>query len=84
MNLLFNRHNFINLQACRFIRINPSSKLKNVIKQIKSLNRLVSIRIDDSDDKIINMLPRPNITMTVNGVYTTVNHKVTARISPFW
>jgi len=39
-NLLIDRHYFINLKSCTFIPINPSTKLDNVIQQIKSLNKL--------------------------------------------
>ena len=45
VHLLFSQHKFINLQSCTFISIHPSTKLENVIEQIKSLNRLVSFNI---------------------------------------
>ncbi|CAF1326824.1 unnamed protein product [Rotaria sordida] len=45
ISLLFNRHHFINLQSCKFISINSSTELDNVIKQVKSLNRLVTFVI---------------------------------------
>ncbi|CAF3938525.1 unnamed protein product [Adineta steineri] len=45
INLLFNRHNFINLQFCKFIRIDQSTKLDNVIQQIKTFDKLVSFNI---------------------------------------
>ena len=45
ISLLFNRHNFINLQSCIFGSINPSTKLENVFKQIQSLNRLVTFNL---------------------------------------
>ncbi|CAF1482802.1 unnamed protein product, partial [Rotaria magnacalcarata] len=32
ISLLFQRHNFINLQSCQFISVNPSTELDNVIK----------------------------------------------------
>ncbi|CAF3029356.1 unnamed protein product, partial [Rotaria sp. Silwood2] len=47
INLLFNRHNFINLQSCIFASINSSTKFKNVFKQIQSLNRLVRFSLLD-------------------------------------
>ncbi len=47
IGLLFNRHNFINLQSCIFLSINPLTKLKNVFKKIQSLNRLVTFSLMD-------------------------------------
>ncbi|CAF1478661.1 unnamed protein product, partial [Rotaria sordida] len=47
INLLFNRHNFINLQSCIFTSINSSTKFENVFKQIQSLNRLVRFSLLD-------------------------------------
>jgi hypothetical protein len=54
ISLLFNRHNFINLQSCMFISIDPLTKLENVIKQIKNLDRLVSFSIYQPIDRILN------------------------------
>ncbi|CAF1573938.1 unnamed protein product, partial [Adineta steineri] len=45
ISLLFSRHNFINLQFCKFIRIDQSTKLDNVIQQIKTFDKLVSFNI---------------------------------------
>ncbi|CAF2797166.1 unnamed protein product [Rotaria sp. Silwood2] len=45
ISLLFKRHHFINLQSCIFMSINSSTLLDNVIKQVKSLNRLVTFVI---------------------------------------
>ena len=45
INVLFTRHNFINLQCCRLISSCPISKFDNVMKQIKSLKKLVIIGI---------------------------------------
>jgi hypothetical protein len=42
ISLLFNRHNFINLQSCIFLSINSPTKFPNVLKQIQNLNRLVT------------------------------------------
>jgi hypothetical protein len=50
ISLFFNRHNFINLQSCILIAINPSTKLGNILKKLKSSIRLVSFRIHQSDD----------------------------------
>ncbi|CAF3783030.1 unnamed protein product, partial [Rotaria sordida] len=54
INLLFNRHNFINLESCIFNAINSSTKLKKILKKLKSLNRLVSFGIYQADDLGIN------------------------------
>ncbi|CAF4652522.1 unnamed protein product, partial [Rotaria socialis] len=35
ISLLFQRHNFINLQSCQFISVKPSTELDNVIKQVE-------------------------------------------------
>ncbi|CAF4353615.1 unnamed protein product, partial [Rotaria sp. Silwood2] len=32
ISLLFSRHNFINLQSCILLSVNPSAKLESVIK----------------------------------------------------
>ncbi|CAF4918805.1 unnamed protein product, partial [Rotaria sp. Silwood1] len=45
INLLFNPHNFINLQSCIFDSINPSTKFENIFKLIQSLNRLVTFSL---------------------------------------
>jgi len=50
ISLLFNRHNFINLQSCRFVANKSSMKLESVIKQIKNLNKLASFTIIQRPD----------------------------------
>jgi hypothetical protein len=45
ISLLFNRHNFINLQSCIFLSCNSSTKIENIFKQILSLNTLVTFSI---------------------------------------
>jgi hypothetical protein len=45
INLLFNRHNFINLKSCVLLSINPSTKLENVLNKLRSSIRLVSFSI---------------------------------------
>ncbi|CAF1276262.1 unnamed protein product [Rotaria sordida] len=42
MNLLFYRHNFINLKSCTLIANTFSTQHENVIKRIKTLNKLVT------------------------------------------
>ncbi|CAF3864820.1 unnamed protein product [Rotaria sp. Silwood1] len=54
INLLFNRHNFINLKSCSFFTINSLTRLENVIKQIKNLNQLASFSIDQPNNKNLN------------------------------
>jgi hypothetical protein len=48
INLLFNRHNFINLKSCVLLSINPSTKLENVLNKLRSSIRLVSFSIYQS------------------------------------
>jgi hypothetical protein len=48
INLLFSRHNFINLQSCIFASISPSTKPENVFKQIESLKRFVTFTLHES------------------------------------
>ena len=50
ISLLFNRHNFTNLQSCLLNINNPSMKLDNVLKKVKSLTRLVSFSIYPATD----------------------------------
>ncbi|CAF4364812.1 unnamed protein product, partial [Rotaria sordida] len=54
ISLLFNRHNFINLESCVMITNSSPTKLKNVIKQIKSLNKLVSFSIYEGKGSAIS------------------------------
>jgi hypothetical protein len=54
ISLLFNQHSFINLQFCKFIEIDPSSKLDNIIKQIKTFDKLVSFNISSPNHESIN------------------------------
>jgi hypothetical protein len=65
ISLLFNRHDFINLQSCIFKSIKPSTKLENVIKQIESLNRLASFFIIQSNHDDINEKDKCDITRTI-------------------
>ncbi|CAF1275130.1 unnamed protein product [Adineta steineri] len=54
INLLFNRHDFINLQFCKLITIHHSTKLDNVIQQIKTFDKLVSFNICNLNDITMN------------------------------
>ncbi|CAF4586177.1 unnamed protein product, partial [Rotaria sp. Silwood2] len=54
ISLLFNRHNFINLQYCMIITVHQSTKLDNFIKQIKTCDKLVSFNISNPDHESIN------------------------------
>jgi hypothetical protein len=65
ISLLFNQHHFINLQSCKFMSMNPSTKLENVIKQIESLNRLASFSIIPSNHVDINKKDKCDITRTI-------------------
>ncbi|CAM2721571.1 unnamed protein product, partial [Rotaria socialis] len=65
ISLLFQRHNFINLQSCQFISVNPSAELDNVIKQVESLNRLVSFSIIQPSTVNTNEKNQSDITRTV-------------------
>jgi hypothetical protein len=65
ISLLFNRHNFINLESCIFVSINPSTKLENVFKQLKSLNRLVSFAIYQPVNEHINENNKYDLTRTM-------------------
>ncbi|CAF2770538.1 unnamed protein product [Rotaria sp. Silwood2] len=60
ISLLCNRHQFVNLHSCIFIIDSMSSQLENTIKQIQSLNRIVSFllfnRIIKKSMKTINMI----------------------------
>jgi len=65
INLLFNRHHFINLESCTFISINSSANLQNVIQQIKSLNRLVSVTIRQPYDGNMNENDKYDLTRII-------------------
>ncbi|CAF4819448.1 unnamed protein product [Rotaria sp. Silwood1] len=62
INFLFNRHYFINLQSCIFLSINPSTKLGIVIKQLKTLNRRVSFKIHQPNNKNLNQIYKYYLT----------------------
>lgn len=65
INLLFSQHQFINLQSCTFISIHPSTQLGNVIKQIKTLNKLVSFRIFHPKREILNEKAKTDLLQTI-------------------
>jgi anti-anti-sigma regulatory factor len=65
VSLFFNQHKFINLQSCTFISVNPSTKLENVFKQIKSLNRLVSISVIQPKYENLNKNTKNDLLQTI-------------------
>ena len=65
INLIFNRHHFVNLQSCIFMLDNPSTELENVIKQVVSLNRLVSFFMIQPDYKKVNGTDKCDISRTI-------------------
>ncbi|CAF0952811.1 unnamed protein product [Rotaria sordida] len=65
ISLLFNQHQFINLQSCIFMSVNPSTKLENVIKQVESSNRLISFTIKQPNDKNMNENNKWDLTRTI-------------------
>ena len=61
ISLIFSRHKFINLQLCSFTSIISSQEVFNVIRRMKSLDKLVSFTINQNvgnkvDDKFIHRL----------------------------
>ncbi|CAF4243328.1 unnamed protein product, partial [Adineta steineri] len=54
ISLLFNRHNFINLKSCIFYAIDSSTRLDNVIKQIKNLHQLISFTLYQHNNNLSN------------------------------
>ncbi|CAF2136995.1 unnamed protein product [Rotaria magnacalcarata] len=65
ISLLFSRHNFINLQFCRLTTIDRSTKLDNVIKQIKTFDKLVSLNIFNLTEKTMNAVDKCELTQTM-------------------
>jgi hypothetical protein len=65
INLLFSQHQFINLRSCTFISIHPSTQLENVIKQIKTFNRLVSFRIFHPKNEKLNENAKKDLLQTI-------------------
>jgi hypothetical protein len=65
ISLLFNRHHFINLRSCKFMEIHPSTKLDNVIKQIKTLDKLVSFSIYQPINEPINESDKCELARTM-------------------
>ncbi|CAF4923157.1 unnamed protein product, partial [Rotaria socialis] len=79
ISLLFQRHNFINLQSCQFISDNPSTEFDNVIKQVESLNRLVSFSIVQPSTVNISEKKKSDITRTVFMSKSSSLHSVMLR-----
>jgi hypothetical protein len=65
ISLLFDQHNFINLESLTLISINSSTKLEHVIQQVQNLNRLVSFTIRQPYDKIINENDKNDLTRII-------------------
>ncbi|CAF1446308.1 unnamed protein product [Rotaria sp. Silwood1] len=65
ISLLFNRHNFINLQFCMLITVHRSTKLDNVIKQIKTCDKLVSFNIFNPHDETMNESDKCELVRTM-------------------
>ncbi|CAF2251816.1 unnamed protein product [Rotaria magnacalcarata] len=64
-SLLFSRQDFINLQFCRLTTIDRSTKLDNVIKQIKTFDILVSFNISNLNDETMNVDDKCELTRTM-------------------
>jgi hypothetical protein len=62
ISLLFNQHNFINLESCTFILIESSRSLEHIIKQVESFNRLVSFSIYQPMDDDFNVNDKNDFT----------------------
>ncbi|CAF4509431.1 unnamed protein product [Rotaria sp. Silwood2] len=65
ISLLFNRHNFINLQFCMLVTVHRSTKLDNFIKQIKTCDKLVSFNISNPDDETMNESDKCELVRTM-------------------
>ncbi|CAF1218153.1 unnamed protein product [Adineta steineri] len=70
ISLLFNRHDFINLQFCKFIRIDQSTKLNNVIQRIKNFDKLVSFKIANLNDITMNENDKYELARTIDPIAT--------------
>ncbi|CAF1382678.1 unnamed protein product [Rotaria sordida] len=62
IDLLFHRHNFTNLESCVLVANSSITKLENVIKRIKTLNKLVSFCICAPNDYNISTIDRSDLT----------------------
>ncbi|CAF4793503.1 unnamed protein product, partial [Rotaria sp. Silwood2] len=65
ISLLFNRHNFINLQFFMLVTVDRSTKLDNFIKQIKTCDKLVSFKISNPDDETMNESDKCELVRTM-------------------
>ncbi|CAF3170756.1 unnamed protein product [Rotaria sp. Silwood2] len=61
IDLLFHRHNFTNLETCVLIANSSPTKLENVIKLVKTPNKLVSFRIYESNDHNISTIDKSDL-----------------------
>ncbi|CAF3431311.1 unnamed protein product [Rotaria sp. Silwood2] len=62
IDLLFHRHNFTNLESCLLVANSLPTKLENVIKLIKTLNKLVSFSILAPNDYTISTIDKCDLT----------------------
>lgn len=51
---IFNQHTFENLRSCKFYSICPSSKFDNVIRKLKSFNKLTLFQIKHPKDILLS------------------------------
>jgi hypothetical protein len=65
ISLLFSRHDFINLQFCKLMTIHRSTKLDNVIKKIKTFDKLVSFNIINIKGETMNENDKHELARTM-------------------
>jgi hypothetical protein len=73
IDLLFHRHNFINLESCELVANSSSTKLENVIKLIKTLNKLVSFNVYEPNANTISTIDKSDLARIM------LMHKPSAR-----
>ncbi|CAF1442794.1 unnamed protein product [Rotaria magnacalcarata] len=61
-DLLFRRRYFTNLESCELVANSSPTKLENVIKQINTLNKLVSFSICAPNDETISRIDKYALT----------------------
>ncbi|CAF4224087.1 unnamed protein product [Rotaria sp. Silwood2] len=62
IDLLFHRHNFTNLESCLLVANSLPTKVENVIKLIKTLNKLVSFSIRAPNAYTISTIDKCDLT----------------------
>jgi hypothetical protein len=65
IDLLFHRHNFINLESFELVANSSLTKLDNVIKRIKTLNKLVSFKIYEPNANSISTIDKSDLARIV-------------------